>query len=117
MREILFRGIQADTGEQIYGYGAIDDDILHLDLVMGIVRVKCAKDTIGQFTGLTDKNGTKIFEGDICNWKSTVYSNAVPYVANYSNSDCRFVLRGKVDTIPMWDGLEIETISNIHDKE
>ena len=127
MREILFRGKRKDNGEWEYGdlwcnpYGKRVVCIVSPINDQGTTGGnEVIPETVGQYTGLTDKNGTKIFEGDIV--KIPLYEGcqerAIAVVA-WDILCAVFYLHGKRVNTDFYHyfGNDCEVIGNIHDKK
>ena len=88
MREILFRGKRKRDGKWVYGaylhLNAGDDYICDGAVWIGTLtpcKEEVIPETVGQFTGLTDKDGKKIFEGDIL----TPLDDEIDFIVEFNN--------------------------------
>lgn len=122
MREVLYRGKRVDNGEWVYGsyyhccgtaYGAT------FIVVNDFGFIEVIPHTVGQYTGLTDKNGKKIFEGDICG----CFCNTQVFIVEYCKDRCGYffddcIKSGGCGPAPECLGNlrdTIEVIGNIYD--
>ena len=119
-REILFRGKRTDNGEWVEGYlcechhkdtGKYDDAIQEM-FENGYIMHEVIPETVGQYTGLTDKNGKKIFEGDICKHRSNYSGNTVISVVTYTDGHF-LALVCENSGFELSEKLEV--IGNVHD--
>ena len=112
MREIKFRGKRVDNGEWVYGgIIFIDGGKPHIFCNYGGVEVDPA--TVGQYTGLKDKNDREIYEGDILTDKyesiGTVDWWNAGFVVNFGDVDISQIADCFDESYQMW------FIGNIHD--
>lgn len=137
MREILFRGKRDDNLQWIEGYIYRITENQEMPFLMmkdfhGITY-PVYPETVGQYTGLTDKNGKKIFEGDILAGDEYPYSYETAwnyfaevvwlddgkafglYTFKNPQSNVRGVSHGLTDYMDDFESSEWEIIGNIHD--
>ena len=117
MREILFRGKRIDSGEWVYGNYGFNDTFTeekHYIFQNKAWEYSVVPDTVGQFTGLTDGHGKRIFEGDIVRGTDAL-ERGLEVFGYVSNRDGSFVIVGDLLTHYRWLDYKLEVIGNIHD--
>lgn len=120
----LFRGISKDTGEWVYGYVVGENYIvpepgLILERIYEMVRfdtIEIIPETVGQWIGLEDKNGVKIFSDDLVKYNTAEFGKYFIDTIKYDTEQRGYELGDNFCGYDIFDGRieNREVIGSIH---
>ncbi len=118
MRKIKYRGYDKISDSWMFGGGVVRDaDIKGRYWLMFSESEGAIIDdhkTIGEYTGILDKNGNEIYEGDIVEWEDSTAEDYCAGAVVYPKEEVEFN-GGSFYPVCMMPGDEFEIIGNIHE--
>lgn len=128
MRTIKFRGKRLKDSKWVYGIPIethigifiVTEENPHICSEYGYMEIdefdKVYPDTVGQFTGMLDKNSKEIYEGDIVKYYDDIEDELVIRPVEYLNDYCAFcAVHTQKDPDGLFAQWQYEVIGNIHE--
>ena len=116
-REIKFRGKQSFDNKWIHGSLLKDKEKYYITNDYGDTFYAVIPQIIGQYTGLKDKNGKEVYEGDIVMFDYEWTKPTETGVVTWNNENASFQIKGHIPSSSMKHLSRMKVIGNIYERE